>query len=144
MRPITPIAITSLLIAGPAIAQTPFGPAEGSADAAETAVLALDEDLARAICNRPFGGRFAVLGLWALDGELVAIELRGDLTEYSHPPSVFYGPDGVERAIVEETPVVPGSPGALAAAAEIAEATQDGTLVETRSCAAYFVEPPME
>lgn len=137
MRPLATIAIASVLAAPAAFAQSdPIAPpATGAAEDVDP--LPLDEATARAICNGPFGGAFAVLGLWAVDGTLVAIELRGDLTEYSHPPSVFYSPGGTERATVGEHPVLPGSADAEAAAATIAEATAGGTLVETRSCAPF-------
>ncbi len=156
MRPAAAIAIASCfamigLVVEPGVAMAQSDPAPGEGAAATTsddgapatddiAPLVVDEAVARALCNGFYGGPFAVLGLWAVDDQLVAIELRGDLTTFSHPPSVFYAPDGTERAIVAEAPVVPGSPEALATEAVITEATSGGTLVETRSCAPFYDE----
>ena len=88
-----------------------------------------------AICSGQFGGDFASIQVYRSPaGDVQVLELRPDITKASHPPTIFYGPDGAEVGVIPEHPVVPGSAEALELGAIRTRAVGDASVAEQVSC----------
>lgn len=106
------LVLVALLLTPGCARSTEGAPSGGDAkpEAPPPATMEPSYELVHSICEHPCGGDTATLTVFSdAQGKVGRIRFDGSPESCSHPPRIYYAPDGSESLAIPMEPITPGS-----------------------------------